>query len=302
MRKVVVAAVLVFQIGCTINSSISNLQALNGSDGSSDKTPVQTPSDLPADLNPLFKFDTLSDNFKPKKVVEKFAGDCFIDGQVITYTIGNVSGSVNCLNYRFEIGVNISQLTQKAAKIDIESEWQGRTLEQSFALELQPWLYPPLHSQIIDYATWAGDRLLVWSNTPSPALYVYSMVTDQWSTAATPPIATARVGSTFEWTGTQLIIWGGSDGATTYYNDGAVYTLSTNSWTTMTTVNAPVARMDAGSVWTGTALMIYGGFNIGYRNTGGIYDPVLNQWTSIPVGAVARRWPNLVLVDRKSVV
>lgn len=280
---------LVLQTGCTLNTRISQLNLLSAADPNFDVNPNPSPEE-----KPLFVFDTLTDHTKPKDVIVKYAGDCFSDGQVISYTLGNLSGSATCASKRFEISVNISALTQKPAAIQIDSTHEGKTLQKTVLLDLQPWLFPPAHSQIIDYVQWAGDRLLVWSNNPSPALFVYTPSTNQWTTATPPPLS-ARNGSSYVWTGTQLIIWGGSSGST-YFNDGAVYTLATNTWSIMTLSNAPTPRMDAGGVWTGSKMMIYGGYDNSWRSSAALYDPALNQWTTLPSGSVTRRWPNMVVV------
>lgn len=88
-----------------------------------------------------------------------------------------------------------------------------------------------------------------------------------------------REGHSAIWTGSQIIIWGGRNGAT-YYNDGAMYNPATDTWTAMTNTAAPSIRTFHTAIWTGTQMIVWGGFNGSYINTGGIYNPSLNTWTS----------------------
>jgi len=51
----------------------------------------------------------------------------------------------------------------------------------------------------------------------------------------------------------------------------------------MSEVNAPQGRKKYGSVWTGSEYIVWGGTlaNDKETNTGGIYDPEINQWFSM---------------------
>ena len=60
------------------------------------------------------------------------------------------------------------------------------------------------------------------------------------------------------WTGTQMIVWGGttSQGVTA---DGAAYDPRTDTWTALDEANAPSARYGHVAVWDGTELIVWGG-------------------------------------------
>lgn len=79
------------------------------------------------------------------------------------------------------------------------------------------------------------------------------------------------------WSGTELLVWGGST------NAGARYNPVTQVWTAMSQVNAPEGRDGHCVVWTGTEMLVWGGFGAtsGLTNTGGRYNPVTNTWQSI---------------------
>ena len=97
------------------------------------------------------------------------------------------------------------------------------------------------------------------------------------STANAP---SGRYAQTAVWTGSKMIIWGGSDdnGCS---NSGGIYDPVNNSWTAVTLTNAPSARALHTAVWTGTKMIVWGGSDgNGTFNDGGIYDPAANTWTT----------------------
>ncbi len=107
-----------------------------------------------------------------------------------------------------------------------------------------------------------------------------------------PP--TGRVHHTAAWTGTSLLVFGGStslNGA--LVAGGARYTPSNDTWVLLPTSLAPSPREGAGSVWTGERWLIWGGLGASvYLADGAEYDPVANKWASLPappVGFAGRR-------------
>jgi hypothetical protein len=60
---------------------------------------------------------------------------------------------------------------------------------------------------------------------------------DSWTATTTTDAPSARSGHTAVWTGSEMIVWGGSGGI--YFNTGGRYNPSTDSWTATTTTNAP---------------------------------------------------------------
>src|SRR5687768_2049640 len=83
------------------------------------------------------------------------------------------------------------------------------------------------------------------------------------------------------WTGSEFLIWGGSG----LPPDGARYDPTTDTWTTMSTVGAPFERGDHVGVWNGASMIVWSGSDVGgsgSTNTGGLYDPITDSWTSLP--------------------
>ncbi|MCC6823362.1 MAG: hypothetical protein IT579_21740 [Verrucomicrobia subdivision 3 bacterium] len=105
---------------------------------------------------------------------------------------------------------------------------------------------------------------------------------------ASPPAA--RHAHTAIWTGTDLIIWGGTSGGG-YFNDGVRYNPAFNLWIPISTIEAPSGRGLHTAVWTGTEMIVWGGTDGGRAlPDGGRYDPVANTWKPIlPEGAPTAR-------------
>ena len=102
----------------------------------------------------------------------------------------------------------------------------------------------------------------------------------RWSPLTTMNTPTGRTGFSAVWTGTELIVWGGS-GLAGYLNSGGRYDPVTNMWTAVTTTGAPSIRGYHTAVWTGSKMIVWGGWDGTDLKTGGIYDPVGNIWTSV---------------------
>ncbi len=143
-------------------------------------------------------------------------------------------------------------------------------------------------------AVWTGTVMIVWGgsfydvNTGS-STYLntggrYDPSSDSWApTSMGNNVPSSRVSHSAVWTGSKMVIWGGSSGNGNY-NTGASYTLSTNSWQpTSTGANVPAARWGHRAVWTGSRMLIWGG-GVSYIGTGGSYDSTANSWDSISTG------------------
>lgn len=106
-----------------------------------------------------------------------------------------------------------------------------------------------------------------------------------WTAMSTTAAPAGRSDHTAVWTGTEMIVWGGSD-ATMPLGTGGRYNPSTNTWTAVTTSSAPTARTGHVAVWTGSVMLIWGGTStLGANptplNTGSRYNPTTNSWTAI---------------------
>ncbi len=111
----------------------------------------------------------------------------------------------------------------------------------------------------------------------------YDPSTDSWvATSTGANVPSARAGHSAVWTGSEMIVWGGTDG--TMSNTGGRYNPSTDSWqATSTGANVPSARRFHTAVWTGSEMIVWGGWPT--TNTGGRYSPPSDHWVATSTGA-----------------
>src|SRR5205814_1114961 len=93
----------------------------------------------------------------------------------------------------------------------------------------------------------------------------YSPGTDSWTATSTTNAPAGRTEHTAVWTGSDMIVWGGTAGFS-YLNTGGSYNPGADSWTAASTTNAPAARSDHTAVWSGSEMIVWGGINSGYLN------------------------------------
>src|SRR5256714_4408631 len=75
---------------------------------------------------------------------------------------------------------------------------------------------------------------------------------DTWTATSLTNAPAARSAHTAVWTGSEMIIWGGTQGGVVYLNTGGRYNPSTASWTATSTTNAPAVRDAHTAALTGT--------------------------------------------------
>ncbi len=126
-----------------------------------------------------------------------------------------------------------------------------------------------------------------------------------WSSTSTAGAPAPRQRHTAVWTGSKMIVWGGSvAGSPSVTATGGLYDPTTDTWTPMSSINAPPPRHSHRAVWTGSKMIVWGGFGATtYESTGGIYDPTTDTWATMStVGAPAGRnehamvWTDKLLV------
>ncbi|MBI4231123.1 MAG: hypothetical protein HY608_09845, partial [Planctomycetes bacterium] len=137
-------------------------------------------------------------------------------------------------------------------------------------------------------AVWTGRDMIVWGGYPSVNTGGrYDPATDSWSPTFLAGAPSARRSHSAVWTGSLMVIWGGQNG-NTLLNTGGRYDPTTNTWTPTSTTGPPIARASHGAVWSGQSMIIWGGLtNTGFcgcdraTNTGAIYNPIANTWSSM---------------------
>ncbi len=130
-------------------------------------------------------------------------------------------------------------------------------------------------------AVWSGSEMIVWggSSSQSGGYYKtggrYNPSTDSWLPTDVSQAPSARDEHSAIWTGSQMVIWGGTYGADPV---GGVY--QPDFWTPTSIVGAPEARWLHSANWTGSEMIVWGGniVNTGATNTGGKYNPLTDSW------------------------
>ena len=134
-------------------------------------------------------------------------------------------------------------------------------------------------------AVWTGSEMIVWGGTGQDVFSStlntggrYDPAIDSWTATNTTDAPSPRNMHTAVWTGSEMIVWGGT-GDFINFNSGGRYNPGTDSWTAMTSI-APYPRYLHTAVWTGTRMIIWGGYSDkGLLDTGGRYNPNTNTWT-----------------------
>jgi len=142
-------------------------------------------------------------------------------------------------------------------------------------------------------AVWTGTEMIVWggwrgtNNTAVNTGGRYNPSTDTWvATSTGANVPSPRNDHTAVWTGTKMIVWGGSDEVFDF-NSGGRYDPSTDTWaTTSMGANVPSERFEHTAVWTGTEMIVWGnGDSLNLLNTGGRYNPSTDTWAATATGA-----------------
>ncbi len=147
-------------------------------------------------------------------------------------------------------------------------------------------------------AVWTGSEMIVWGGTISEinsgGISVntggrYSPATDTWTSMADGDAAPApRESHAAVWTGTEMIVWGGSvtvGGVTTYLNSGGRYDPVLDRWSPTNAGSAcPPPRGKATALWTGNEMIVWGGTNGTPLQSGGRYKPSTDEWTATNMG------------------
>jgi N-acetylneuraminic acid mutarotase len=140
-------------------------------------------------------------------------------------------------------------------------------------------------------AIWTGLEMIIWGGTGTSALTPptggrYNPITDTWlPTAVDAATPSGRYHHSAVWTGSEMIIWGGTvPGAIVYLNTGGRYDPLSDTWSpTSTGPDTPTPRIDHTAVWSGNRMLIWGGESLTsgtYRvlDTGSQYDPSGDTW------------------------
>ncbi|MFN7973912.1 MAG: hypothetical protein U0166_16465 [Acidobacteriota bacterium] len=139
-------------------------------------------------------------------------------------------------------------------------------------------------------AVWTGTEMIVWGGRKRGAVGSlqtggrYDPATDTWVAAGTSVAnaPTPRDGHTAIWTGSEMIVWGGTDAGAPPCGicppgTGGRYDPTTDTWVATAQAFAPTERRGHRAVWTGSKMVVWGGGS----STGGRYDATSDTWASL---------------------
>ncbi len=165
----------------------------------------------------------------------------------------------------------------------------------------------PLSPRYGSSVVWTGSELIVWGGLGSDAgqaVYLddgarYLAASNQWIPFRGDGAPRGRYRHTAVWTGSEMIVWGGSTEASHPLDDGARYDPVVDRWCPIASDGAPSARSLHIAVWTGAEMIIWGG-PAGLRNIGdgARYDPLADKWVPISTdGAPTARYQHTMVWD-----
>lgn len=142
-------------------------------------------------------------------------------------------------------------------------------------------------------AVWAGDRMIIWAGGNSDlddyhAGMSYFPATGEWRANSNEggPDPDDRYHHCAVWTGSKMIVWGGSD-----HRDGGIYCPKTDTWKLIPAKSSPPWRTMHSAVWAGDRMIVWGGSSKnsnGYLRDGHSFDPETGEWNDIPAGNAPR--------------
>jgi len=130
--------------------------------------------------------------------------------------------------------------------------------------------------------------MLIWGGATNTGA-AYNPEAGTWTPISTINAPSPRTWQSAVWTGTEMLIWGGTT-SSGVVQDGGRYNPATDSWAPLSVIGAPSPRLDQSAVWTGRNMVVWGGRDSAYLNTGGRYDPATDSWSQTSaVGAPTPR-------------
>ncbi|HYT31272.1 MAG TPA: galactose oxidase, partial [Thermoanaerobaculia bacterium] len=111
----------------------------------------------------------------------------------------------------------------------------------------------------------------------------YDPLSDSWTATSPAGVPTARALHTAVWTGTEMVVWGGTNATqSTALNTGGRYDPVLDTWTATPTAGGPSARYNHTAVWDAAdgVMLVWGGVDAGNNpfNDGGRLNVGFASW------------------------
>ncbi|HWQ90446.1 MAG TPA: hypothetical protein VN673_02155, partial [Clostridia bacterium] len=193
----------------------------------------------------------------------------------------------------------------KLGDFQLGNTWRERARPRN----IYPGYSNDLYGRTDHTAVWTGSKMIVWGGMWVRQDYgydpyedclndggCYELAANAWSAVSLTGAPGARWHHTAIWTGTEMIVWGGSyfagspGGSRPSYlcSGGGRYDPASDTWRGINTNGAPSARSSHSAVWTGTEMIIWGGAGKDEQsgaltnfNDGARYNPATDSWTPI---------------------
>src|SRR5207247_7346312 len=122
----------------------------------------------------------------------------------------------------------------------------------------------------------------------------YNPETDTWQPMSSAGAPGRRSQCAAVWTGSEMVVWGGSSEDGIELSDGARYNPETDTWTPVSNASGLEPRMEPTGIWTGEELIVFGGMKftggqLSFGN-GARYRPFRDPWPPLPAGNGAGSW------------
>jgi N-acetylneuraminic acid mutarotase len=153
-------------------------------------------------------------------------------------------------------------------------------------------------------SAWTGSKWIVWGGSGGGSASplnsfgaLYDPMTDAWTLTSAMGAPTGRVLHTAIWSGSEMIVWGGSNVSVASLGDGARYSPGVDSWIPVNPIGAPAPRYSHVAIWTGSEMIVWGGRNVDEAfSDGAAYDPKTDQWRPISsIGAPSARYEHAIV-------
>ncbi|MBI4574805.1 MAG: putative Ig domain-containing protein, partial [Planctomycetes bacterium] len=215
-------------------------------------------------------------------------GGAFWDGNRAVMLGGASADPVNAGGVPTEAGGDLAGIWY-----DVDGANDGTTNDPSLSIGAFNGRYDHTVTWTGEYAVVYGGRITTASALPPEVAARYDPTANTWLTVTPPLTIGGRYAHSAAWTGYEVIIWGGHNGAATFYGDGERYDPVGNGWNgALPALNAPTARRFHTAVWTGADMIIWGGQDgAGVLGTGALFRPSDDLWTAVTnTGAPAARF------------
>lgn len=114
-------------------------------------------------------------------------------------------------------------------------------------------------------AIWTGEEVIIWGgynetiDVYPPAGAMYNPVADTWTPISTSGAPEGRRSVGAVWTGSRMLVWGGTSKTTEALGDGFAYDPKTDTWSELPALDAPSPRYAPNVVWTGKGMAVWNG-------------------------------------------